>query len=681
MGYTLDGQEITTFNTVEAAEVRARNAKALRVEVKVLEDGNEKVASASGGGLGFKFCDYPFPLIHYFHSGHRGVAWDETVSRGLKMRSEEYGPEAAKVLINALEKGCRDPAVLQEAIRGFLEDSQPEEALKIWQAWSGQIKRSLYKGNRYRLAMMRIGMAKLYTGDLDGAIAHFDETIGLYQKEAPGDSEVNSSIAWRALATCYKDVDRGIPLLQQAINKIEEGEDKNFWIYNLLPFLKRQGKWDEVARYKGILEAGKKPLPFAPAIAFKFLAELPAARGVKMPEHWALVFRNNFEVPKAVRWTNHEVFDSKIEPSAGKLRFSVDDSWGCYFTWYFYPCAVRVDVKGALTSYDPLTGGRYRGVGVCALMAPLSMTEVGCRIQFPRDFQGLLVFENIGLGYRCPWLDTRKQHLFSTRCLNGRVEYYIDERYADVQLVPPQSGMCGVRAGDAVADFDDFEIFLPSDKPVDNEAIRKRYDGAAAAWNQGDRTTAFAALEEAAVLQQQDCRELGRLYAAYVRSEAQSLDDALKTLESRFALVAERKALDMLLIAEQQLQLMFLDYERYRSALGLHYANSEGRRELVARGAFSRLKAKGGCGELAIYAQWEAERPGVKSETAAQVYEDLIRLDLKSLTHKYKLLNVLLKLKETAKAKALVEELQKRLPKAVFLAAMLETEGPKAEKK
>lgn len=272
---------------------------------------------------------------------------------------------------------------------------------------------------------------------------------------------------------------------------------------------------------------------------------------------WALVYRNNFDIPDSrVRLAFQSQAPSSIWKAVdlttpGLLRINgerfneMGTFWGDY-------AAVRLEM-------DVTLKGKNADAGLRACVSPAWETEVGVSLVWPREVQPYLYHRRHAGGYWTPWLDLRKPHRLALEVLRGRASTLVDGRWLEAQAFPPHwSGRAGLRVGGSV-DLDTLELFVPSTRAVDNTRLRALYDAASTALLNKDLPAALGALEEAAALQPRT-EELSRHYAAVLLTAP----DAAATLAARLAKAASAGSARMLIDAEPHLDLLMQQEERRR---------------------------------------------------------------------------------------------------------------------
>ena len=400
------------------------------------------------------------------------------------------------------------------------------------------------------------------------------------------------------------------------------------------------------------------------------LAWVCSKMGSRKAPGWGLVYRQNFDVPSVAWCTEGDwrggVLERLNDFSAKNMTVTATDYKAGFFTWNHYDsCKVEADIWYPTV---PDTRRFISFAGVNAMLNHKTHSDIGAGVRWPYRFQSMLMFDQPSFGYYMPGFDFRKKHRVSLAVHEGKAVSTIDGRPVNTQFYPASwRGMPGVRYQMASAAFDNFEIHVPVDKPVDNDRIRGLYDGASAAMNQGDLNGALGAFEQAAAIQPES-RELGRLYAAYLFGAKRGDEGARPILRERFRRVADRKVLDLLLHAEEHLGLMSLANEPYQSARSIHISLNVDRG--YDRRHMRKLKAASGTGQLAVHARAilaRFQRNKAKFNEVEAAYRNAIKRDPTAVGHKLRLARLLAGRGETKKAAALVRQLREALPNAAFL--------------
>ena len=667
---SFNGTPVSDVATYDVVKAKAQKDDITTATLDALFDGRKRSVKVPGMIMGLVINNYPGDLTQYIHLGRRSEAWDQDAQEGLKMRMQSGRASAAEHLARALEKGANDPLLLVCAMQAYLDADDPEHVLGLWKANSGKVDLKLYGGKFTNNLQVEAAQALLETGDSAGATKLLDPVV-----KSAVNFGVRTTSAKGLLAVAIEDSD---PKRAEALYKEAAADQKGsypYWNERLVHLLKQQKRWDEVAALAGMYEfaSGKA--------ALEAMGELKSAADAKPIEHWALVYRQNFDVDKAAGYLSHyhpDVFPQiGMTAANGRLRFDNPTGTGIVTWGYYMDCRVEVDAKIERAPDRP--NFSPPAVSVNALFAhrlhpnPWSAVPgLNYRFEFsvevqPRRYAQFFFNDHKGFSYYDPLLDYRKEHHLALECNNGKVTSFIDGKDVDVTFVPAQfSGHVGLGMRESLSTFDNFEIYTPTDREVDNKKIRGFYDLASAAFNKGDLKGALGFLEQAAVAPNID---LGRLYAAYIKASGLSRQDASKLVHERMGLVATAPAFFLLLAAETQAELIYLDQPEYNAVEDLWISGMEFS-DVGDQKYLQQAKAAHDCGRLEPYTRFVQSQYRLKRNAFADVeaaYRLAMAQDPSSVCYLFELAQFYVSENKPELAEPLIHQIMEKAPNAKFL--------------
>jgi tetratricopeptide (TPR) repeat protein len=381
------------------------------------------------------------------------------------------------------------------------------------------------------------------------------------------------------------------------------------------------------------------------------------------PEHWALVYRQNFEVPEA----GLSYFESATEEQGprvadGRLIASGQYVRGMERGWSAYEdVRVEADLRMLWDQSEETVRGTHVGLSACLNSARRS--EAGSCFSWPRDYQSTLYGEN-GTWWYQPRVDLRKTHRLAIEVRRGKIVTTVDGRWVNTQVLPAGwSGSCGLRQDGMPFECDNFEVYVPADAPGDVARARGLYDRAATDFKAGRIDAALGDLEEAAALQPRT-DDLGRLYAAYLRASGKERSVLWKRLE----IASARPVIDMLLEAEVQFDLLSAPAEQAALCQAVHRRTLEG--EDSPDSEMKTLGESGLSGPLSVYLEAVHARGGRAAATVEDVveaYEKALRQAPESRVLALRFAKYCLDQRRGGMAESALKDLMKRLPRAEFL--------------